>query len=191
MVMGLDPLERKFSLGGAAASLLLTIVYLSQLGKTITKPVTVKPISANVCPKSFHLIGKLCHGVQTTQKSGLILLIIVMVVMGTALAFFAYRRNRPGAIVAALLLGFLGGTAGILFMFLGGWLAVRAFRLQRYGDPTFSGSNIKAREMAQQRRANRGTRTKTSRTSKSSSSTAVANTPAPSKRYTPKKTNRR
>ena len=83
----------------------------------------------------------------------------------------------------------LTGTGGILFMFLGGWLAIRAFRLQKYGDPTFSGSNIKARERAQERRRNRGVRTK-SPTTGSASGTARA-TPAPSKRYTPKKTNRR
>jgi hypothetical protein len=84
------------------------------------------------------------------------------------------------------------GSAGIAFLALGAWLAVRAFRLNKYGDPTFRGSNIKARERAQERRATRGTRASTPRAKRGkTSSTPVSRTPAPSKRYTPKKTNRR
>ena len=187
--MGLDDTERRVSFIGSGAALLLAVVYLTQLGKSTKKSVTVKPIKGNVCPSGFHLITKMCHGVQVSQSSAVVLAVIVALVMGGALAYFTLRRNRPGAIVAALLLGFLTGTGGILFMFLGGWLAIRAFRLQKYGDPTFSGSNIKARERAQERRRNRGVRTK-SPTTGSASGTARA-TPAPSKRYTPKKTNRR
>lgn len=191
--MGLDAIERKLSFAGAAAALVLTLVYLSQIGKSTTKAVTTRPTTTNSCPKGFHLAGKLCHGLQTTQSSALVLAIIVGLVMGGGLAFFAFRRNRPGAIVTSLLLGFLTGTAGILFMFLGGWLAIRAFRLQKYGDPTFSGSNTKAKEIAQRRRADRrsASNPRSLRSAKASTGASTTRTPVASKRYTPKKSNRR
>ena len=110
-------------------------------------------------------------------------------VLGGAIFAFSYFRKRPGVIVGSFLLGLATGTAGIFFLALGAWLSVRAFRLQKYGDPPFRGSNIKARERAQERRANRGVRTKASKSTTTASTSRT--TPAPSKRYTPKKTNRR
>ena len=107
---------------------------------------------------------------------------------------FAYRRKRAGVVTCALLLGLSMGTTGFIFLLLGGWLVVRAFRLQKFGDATFKGSNARAREMAQAKKEGRVLESSGSSasdsSSKSGSKSAKASTkpstPAPSKRYTPK-----
>jgi hypothetical protein len=76
-----------------------------------------------------------------------------------------------------------------VFVFMGAWLIVRAFRLQRYGDATWTGSNKIAREVAQAKREGRDA---TPKPKPSSSSPTAALPPGPaapptaSKRYTPK-----
>jgi hypothetical protein len=193
-VMSLDDQERRFSFIGSILAVPLAIVYAYEVAHAKAKTISVKPLSSGLCVKGFHLVGKMCHGIQPAQRSGYELAVIVLVVMGAALAIFAYRRNRPGAIVSSLLLGFLASTLGIIYMFFGAWLAVRAFRLNKYGDPTFKGSNLRARERSQERRAAKAaqpTKGSRSRSSKSGASSGSLKTPAPSKRYTPKKTNRR
>jgi hypothetical protein len=193
-VMGLDEQERKFGLVGAVLAAPLTIVYIYDLVNAKAKAISVKPLSTGACATGLHLVAKMCHGIQPAQRSGFELAIAVLVVMGSALGIFAYRRNRPGAIVSALLLGFLAGTLGIIYMFFGAWLAIRAFRLNKYGDASFKGSNLRARERAQERRATRSSRparSTRSRSAQATSASSSAKTPAPSKRYTPKKTNRR
>jgi len=190
VVMGLDDLERRLSFAGSGIALVLALVFIPHLLGTTRRSVTLSPVKG-VCPSGYHLVAKLCQGVQITHPSDWVLQFVVLLVLGGAIFIFAWRRKRPGTIVAALLLGFLTGTAGLLFLFLGGWLTVRAFRLQKYGDATFRGSNVKARELAQRRRDERATRGPRQRKSSPTPSTTASRTPAASKRYTPKKTNRR
>lgn len=195
-VMGLDNLEQKFSYAGAGVALLFVLFYIPErLLKNTSITVTASKLKNGKCPSSFALVKSVCSKIDITHPSYWILSFCFIVVMGVAVAAFAYLRKRPGVIVACFMLGLASGivgSAGIAFLALGAWLAVRAFRLNKYGDPTFRGSNIKARERAQERRATRGTRASTPRAKRGkTSSTPVSRTPAPSKRYTPKKTNRR
>ena len=185
--MGLDNLERKFSFGGAGIALILAIFFIPHLVKNTTITVTAKVLKSGACPAHYSLVKSVCSRHEVTRPSYWVPQFLVFVVVGGSILAFSYFRKRPGVIVGSFLLGLATGSAGIFFLALGAWLSVRAFRLQKYGDPTFRGSNIKARERAQRRRASSGSKLTTS---KSSVSTARV-TPPPSKRYTPKKTNRR
>ena len=197
MVMGIDNLERKIGFGGAGIALVLALFFIPHLIKNTTITVTAKPSKTLACAKGYHIVGSLCSKLEVTHPSYWLPQFLLFIIVGGAVAVFSFYRKRPGVIVSAFLLGLATGTAGIFFLALGLWLSVRAFRLQKYGDATFRGSNIRARERAQERRAARairGPRTRTSKSSKSaksSSTTMTSRTPAPSKRYTPKKTNRR
>jgi hypothetical protein len=190
LVLGLDDLERKFSFGGAAIALVLAALFIPHLIKNTTIHVTTKALKDHSCPTGYSLVKSVCTKAEITHPSYWLLQFLVFLVVGLAIAAFAFYRKRAGVIVGSLLLAFATGSAGLFYMALGAWLAVRAFRLGKYGDATFRGANLRARERAQERRANRAT---TSRSSKSTPSTATATSraPAPSKRYTPKKSNRR
>jgi hypothetical protein len=196
--MGLDDLERRFSFAAAGIALIIAVViYVPRLLKDTRITVTAKALKNGHCPPAYSLVHSVCSKSQLTHPSYWVTPFLFVVVVGAAIAVFGFVRKRPGVIVAAFLLGLasgITGMGGVAFLALGAWLSVRAFRLNKYGDPSFRGANVKAREMAQARRASRGARTsaRTSRTSKSAAaSTATSRTPAPSKRYTPKKTNRR
>lgn len=187
-VLGLDNLERKFGFGGSAVALALAAFFIPHLVKNTTIHVTAKPLARNVCPSGYTLLKTACSKAVVTHPSYWLLQFFVFLVVGVALLAFSFFRKRAGVIVGSLLLAFVTGSAGLFYMALGAWLAVRAFRLGKYGDATFRGANIRARERAQERRAARGTKNK--RPSEPASS-SHSRTPAPSKRYTPKKTNRR
>jgi hypothetical protein len=187
-VLGLDNLERKFSFGGAAVALVLAALFIPHLVKNTTIHVTSKPLAGHVCPPGYSLAKTVCSKAELTHPSYWLLQFFVFLVVGVALLAFSFFRKRAGVIVGSLLLAFVTGSAGLFYMALGAWLAVRAFRLGKYGDATFRGANVRARERAQERRAARGA--KSTKSSGPVSSTH-SRTPAPSKRYTPKKTNRR
>ncbi len=190
--MGLDTLERRFGFGGSAIALVLALFFIPHLIKNTTITVTAKTLKNGSCPKGYAMLKDVCSRHEITHPSYWVPQFLVFVIVGAAIFAFSYWRKRPGVIVAAFLLGLATGTAGIFFLALGAWLSVRAFRLQKYGDPTFRGSNVKARERAQERRATRAGRAKSSKSSTRNLAAETARaTPAPSKRYTPKKTNRR
>lgn len=187
--MGLDNLERKFGFGGAGIALVLAVFFIPHLLKNTTITVTSKTLHSGVCAKNYTLLKGVCSRHEITHPSYWLPQFILFIVVGGAILAFSYFRKRPGVIVGAFMLGLATGSAGIFFLALGAWLSVRAFRLQKYGDPTFRGSNIKARERAQARRASKGS-TSTNARSTTTSGTSRATPPA-SKRYTPKKSNRR
>ena len=194
--MGLDNLERRFGFGGAVLAGILAIFFIPHLLHNTTIHVTASKLKSGACPKGYALVKAVCSKSEITHLSYWWPQFLIFLVVGAAIAVFSYLRKRPGAIVAFFLLGLATGTAGLAFLALGAWFSVRAFRLNKYGDPTFRGSNMKAREMAAERRANRSSArpargARGSRASKTSATTTAKATPAPSKRYTPKKSSRR
>jgi hypothetical protein len=70
---------------------------------------------------------------------------------------------------------------------LGGWLFLRAWRLQRYGVAGFVASNQAARQQALERRGQRPAKGRAP--SATSGDDTVRRPPSPNKRYTPKKSN--
>ena len=187
--MGLDRIEWGISVFASAIALLSTLFFIPRLLKNSTITVTAKPSATKTCATGYHLVASLCEKSTLVHPSYWWPQFLEILIVGVGLLVFTLWRKRAGVIVTSLLLGLASGTAGLLFLALGGWLSLRAFRLQRYGDATFAGSNRMAREQAKARNAERKAAPR-SRGRKAEPSSAGPKTPAPSKRYTPKQQRR-
>ena len=110
---------------------------------------------------------------------GLILLLCII-------GFLSLWKRRRTPLTFALLLVGLAMTpfiqlAGIIFIFLGGWLMLRAWRINRYGT---TNAKLIARQAREQPRGR--DRKQTSGSSKTPPRSGERKPPAASKRYTPK-----
>jgi len=192
VVMGMDDTERKISIFGVVVAILVSLVPAYEWINKSALVTTQKVVKGKACPATFHLNGQLCEHVLKNAQSHWAIQFLFGFVVALIILFFALRRKRAGVACFSLFLGIGLGVSGVVFVFLGGWLIVRAFRLQRYGDPTWAGSNKIAREMAKAKREGRDPRPQTTPKSTGSSVSKPAPTPgpaappAPSKRYTPK-----
>jgi hypothetical protein len=104
-----------------------------------------------------------------------------------AIGFAAlWKRKRTLVAFALFLVGFaftvFVGLAGFAFILLGGWLLLRAWRINKYGT---TNSKLIAREAAARPRG-RQRKEATRSTPKTASSTGDRKPPTASKRYTPK-----
>jgi hypothetical protein len=185
MVMGIDELERKASLVAGGLAIILAGVLSPHLFKNTTVVDKLTPSKSNTCTAGYHLVGSICEKVTITTPSDWLVQFLEILIIGGFILYFALRRKRAGVAVASLLLGLALGSVGVGFLFFGGWLIVRALRLQKYGEASFFASSRKAREMSQARRDSRESPKRT-RGSKASTP-APSNAPVASKRYTPKK----
>lgn len=200
VVLGLDPIERGISLFGAAIGLVLAIVTAIEWGRNLPVITTTKHVAGKACPAAYPtLVNTLCeHIVKTTRTEWEVKFFFILIV-ALCILFFAIRRKRAGVACFAIFLGLgLGLGSGLVFFFMGAWLIIRAYRLQKYGVATMLGSNRVAREMATARKEGRtpnlepiagSSSTPTKNTSKSTPQKPA--TPEASKRYTPKKPPRR
>ena len=190
VIMGLDHIERLVSLiaGFVAVAMALALPFL--IGKRYT--VTVKA-TAKTCAAGYKLVGNLCEHTRPTVVSDWILRFVMILVIGLLLVMFALLRKRVGVAFVGLFLGLAIGTIGLPFLMLGGWLVIRALRLQKYGDATFAGSSLRAREIAKAKKEGRTLAPSTTKSAKGSKTTAPGTPKAPSasKRYTPKQRPRR
>ena len=184
IILGLDNVERGVSLIAGAIAMVLTLVITPHLFKNSIVTNTAKPSSSGVCTVGFHLVLKLCQRSHITHPSDWLPQFLEIFVIGLFIIYFALRRKRAGVAVSALLLGLALGVVGLPFLMVGGWLVIRALRLQKYGDATFSGSSQRARQLALEKKQGRTGAARTKR--KSDTTNATPTPPAPSKRYTPK-----
>lgn len=189
VVFGMDDVERKVSFFGVGIAMVVSLIYaIAWIKKSpvITKQAYVK---GNACPSAFSKhVGTYCEHVLRQTNSYWATHFLLVFVVGLIILFFTLRRKRAGVACFACFLGVGLQLVGIVFLFLGMWLIVRAFRLQRYGEASWSGSNKAAREIAQ---AKRDGRTSTSKVKSKSAITTTstpgsAAPPTASKRYTPK-----
>jgi hypothetical protein len=186
----MDHIERNVSLFGVAIAIIISLVSLTAWIKKSPVITTKKYIKGKACPKAFP-VHKLefCENILKESSSYWATRFLFVFIVALLLLFFTLRRKRAGVACFACFLGIGLGIAGVVFVFLGAWLIVRAFRLQRYGDATWTGSNKIAREVAQAKREGRDA---TPKPKPSSSSPTAALPPGPvapptaSKRYTPK-----
>jgi hypothetical protein len=193
VIMGLDNTERGVSLfAGGIATILAAILIPHLLKNTTVTDTAKKALKKPFCTAPYHLVASQCQHLRLTHPSAWWPQFIEIVVFGGAIILFALIRRRVGVVVAGLVLWLALSAAGLPFLFVAGWLMVRAFRLQKWGDPTFSGSNREAREQAKARKEGRTVTPRAPRAARGSKAErepagprAIA-PPAPSKRYTPK-----
>ncbi|HVB51699.1 MAG TPA: hypothetical protein VND89_08210 [Acidimicrobiales bacterium] len=194
VVLGLDPLERRVSLIGAIFAFAISAVpgldWIRNV-KTLSK---LTPSTSKKCTTSYHLAGSFCEKVTASRSSWEIQFFFVFVV-ALCILYFALKGTRAGVACFSIFLG-LGHVSdvGVVFFAIGAWLILRAYRLQKYGDPTFSGSNRIAKEMSQAKREGRAPKLNVPTTPTDATAKNVAKPPTPppaSKRYTPKKPPRR
>ncbi len=187
VVFGMDDIERKVSLIGVGVAVLISLISLVAWIKKSPVTTTQKYVKGKACPATYPKhVGAFCEHILRASSSYWATRFLFIFVIALLILVFALRRKRAGVACFACFLGIGLGIAGVVFVFLGAWLIVRAFRLQRYGNASWSGSNKVAREMSLARKEGRDPTPK--------SSTSPAPTPAPgpvappsaSKRYTPK-----
>jgi hypothetical protein len=186
-VLGLDTLERGISLFASLIALVLALVTAIEWARNLPTITTVRYVSGKSCPSSYPKhVGEFCEHVLRTTRSEWEVKFFFILIVALCLLFFTLRRKRAGVACFAVFLGLgLGLGSGLVFLFLGVWLIVRAYRLQKYGVAGMLSSNRVAKEMGDAKRQGRSSKV----TAGSDSATSVAKpvAPAASKRYTPKK----
>ncbi|MGA7835410.1 MAG: hypothetical protein WCA31_09425 [Acidimicrobiales bacterium] len=189
-VLGLDSLERGISLFGASIALVLALVTAVEWARNLPVITTIKHVRGEACPKAYPtLVNSLCEHITKTSRSEWEVRFFFILLVALCILWFALRRKRAGVACFAVFLGLgLGIESGLVFFFLGAWLIVRAYRLQKYGVPTMLGSNRVAKEKAAERREGRSSKSASSDAKSSSKPTpSKPATPEASKRYTPKR----
>jgi hypothetical protein len=164
----LDPLEQKlarWALVLAAAAALGAAIYIDSANK-VTK---AGKNTIAVAPDAWLLAG---------------VILLMCVLGGVAL----WKNKRTFVTFALFLIGFAFtlpfGLIGFVFILLGGWLMLRAWRINRYGT---TNSKLIAREAARRPRGRGRDRTQGATTrSKATASPAERKPPTANKRYTPK-----
>jgi hypothetical protein len=188
-ILGLDTLERKVGLYGSGLALLIALA--TQLGGVLNPKLAVKqslaPLKGHICtyPKqlTFNKSSGKCTGELPYPLEHWVIGLVLLLVFALAM-FVTVRIGRRGPLgFAALMTGFAFetqvGILGFPFIAAGGWLLIRAWRVQRYGTPTATKVNPTGEKRPPAPRAERPTRAKKAKAK------APAG-PAPSKRYTPK-----
>jgi hypothetical protein len=186
VVFGMDRTERNVSLFGVGIAMVISLVSLVAWIKKSPVITTQKYVKGKTCPTAYPKhVGEFCEHILHASDGYWATRFLFVFVVALLVLFFTLRRKRAGVACFSVFLGIGLGIAGVVFVFLGAWLIVRAFRLQRYGEASWSASNKAAREMAQARKEGRDP-------TPPQSSAALPPTPgptappSPSKRYTPK-----
>jgi hypothetical protein len=191
VVLGLDRLERGVSLFGASIGMVLALVTAIEWARNLPTITTTKYIAGKACPPAYPThVKTLCENIIKTTRSQWEIKFFFIFLVALCILWFALRRKRAGVACFAIFLGLgIGISSGLIFFFMGAWLIVRAYRLQKYGVPTMLGSNRVAKEMSTAKREGRAPRNSASTPNDSGTTPAIA--PSASKRYTPKKPPRR
>jgi hypothetical protein len=173
----------------------LAIVTVVEWAKNVKTTTTVNLLKNNTCPTGYHAAKvsakSVCQETIASTASAWEVRLLFIVVVALCILYFTVRRKRAGVACFAIFLGF-GPVygAGLLFVLLGSWLILRAYRLQKYGEAGFASSNRVAKERGQAKREGRQAKTSSSANAKDTTTKALT-APAASKRYTPKKPPRR
>jgi hypothetical protein len=185
VVFGLDKTERNVSLFGVGIAMVISLVSLVAWIKKSPVITTQKYVKGKTCPSAFPKhVGLFCEHILHASDAYWATRFLFVFVVALLILFFTLRRKRAGVACFSVFLGIGLGIAGVVFVFMGAWLIVRAFRLQRYGEASWSKSNKAAREMAQARKEGRDPTPKASSTTEKAALPIAP--PSASKRYTPK-----
>jgi len=164
----LDPMESKWALGALVLATIAGIAIPAYI--TATNKVTKRGKDTIAVAPDAKLLG------------GVILLLCV-------LGFLAlWKRKRTLVAFCLFLLGFAFtlfiGLVGFAFILIGGWLMLRAWRLNKYGT---TNARAIARQTAERRSGrDRSGTAKPKASAKTPSTAGTRRPPTASKRYTPK-----
>lgn len=182
-IFNLDPKERRWGLIGAALAVVLALWQDLPYIANPRNPVKVPPGSHHSCASGFtyNKAANVCEAIYSRGHWEFEL----GVLLAFALAIFVtVRIGRRSPVGFTLLMAGLAfeaevGILGIPFIFGGGWLLVRAWRVQRYGSPTGTKANPTGERRPPPARADRSSQAKKGKGPE-------RKPPAASKRYTPK-----
>lgn len=187
----IDKMEAKVGYLGAA---LLAVLAALAVLPFVIDPNTPIPATINrsgkTCPAGFK--GSLSHGVQVCSgkliypRTHYIEELGILLFFALLIAAAVRMKRRSFLAFAALMSGFAiestsGSIIGLPFIIAGGWLFVRAYRVQKYGTPSSKGAAQAA-----------AARPRPSKVKKNKAKGAIPTGPTgrpkppPSKRYTPK-----
>jgi len=188
VVLGLDNLERGISLFGSCIALVLALVTAIEWARNLPTITTNKYVASKGCTKAYPKhVGEFCEHVLRTTRSEWEVKFFFILIVALCLLFFTLRRKRAGVACFAVFLGLgLGLGSGLVFLFLGVWLIVRAYRLQKYGVAGMLSSNRIAKELGDAKREGRSPKVATE-SDGAAATVKPATPPSASKRYTPKK----
>jgi hypothetical protein len=176
---GLDPVEVKWTKGGlvlATAMGIIMTLYLSSAHSTRKETIT-KVVNG----RTEHIKGYV-------PISGTWLLLGAIVLVFCGLGFVALRRRRRTLVAFTFFItGFaftlIFAPLGFALILLGGWLMLRAYRLQKYGS---ANAKVAARQAA-----SRPPRAARKQAAKTPPKPTGYKAPTSNKRYTPKATTRK
>jgi hypothetical protein len=188
-ILGLDPLERKVGLYGSALAGLIALS--TELGGVLNPKMKVNqslvPLKGHICSNAALTYDKAtskCTGKLAYPLEHWVIGLSLLLAFALAL-FVTVRMGRRGPVgFVALMTGFAFetqvGLLGFPFIAAGGWLLIRAWRVQKYGSPTATKMNPSGdKRPPPAPRERRPARAKKSKG-------PIARGPAPNKRYTPK-----
>lgn len=192
VVLGLDRIEWGMSIFGASIAMVLALVTAIEWIRNVAITTTQKFIKGKTCLEAYphHAyakhVGIFCEHVAKSSRSTWEVKFFFIFLIALCILYFTLRRKRAGVACFSIFLGLaLGLGSGLVFFFLGAWLILRAYRLQKYGSPTFFGSNRVAKEVGEARRQERRSGARPSK--KGAAEVTGPSAPEASKRYTPKK----
>jgi len=183
----IDTTERKWGLGASVVAAVVAV--LAELPgvehpKTTHVAVTAKPKGTNCGGYIYDAATKACFNVHSRSFWVWSLCVLLLFALTLYIAVRLGRRSFLG--FAALMNGLAyettaGPIFGLPFIVLGGWLLIRAWRVQRYGSPTATKATAGGYTPPP-----RPVRAPRERKRKTDQTTSLRPTPEPSKRYTPK-----
>lgn len=187
-VLNLDATERKVGLIGAGLAAVLAVVaagpgVIHPKTTLVTQNIAALKNHACIAGFTYDKSTKQCTGKGTLSFDHWIVELVLLLALALAI-FVATRYGRRGPVGFTLLLAGLAfesylGILGVAFIAGGGWLLIRAWRVQRYGSPTASKANPTGERRPPAARTERPTRAKKAKGPERKGPTA-------SKRYTPK-----
>jgi len=188
-VLNLDATERKIGMFGAGLAAILALV-AAMPGvlhpKTTKVTQTIAALKNHTCIAGFSYVKSSgqCTGKGTLSFDHWIVELALLLAFAIAI-FVATRLGRRGPVGFTLLMAGLAfeaylGILGVAFIAGGGWLLIRAWRVQRYGSPTATKANPTGERKPPPARTDRSARAKKVKGPERKG-------PVASKRYTPKK----
>jgi hypothetical protein len=182
----IDAKERRWSLTAAAVAAIIALVAEFpgiEHPKTTHASVSTRPKGTNCGQYFYDVTTKVCYTLHS--KSFWVWTLCVLLLFAVTL-FIAVQLGRRSAVGFAALMNGLafettaGAILGIPFIVLGGWLLIRAWRVQQYGSPTATKATAGGAP------APRPVRQPRERKKKTDTTTNGRPRPEASKRYTPK-----